>query len=76
MTATMTTILCVWAACLFLGPPIWLTMALAATAFVFLQHIDSIIIVQQEVSAANSFTFVAAPLFTHEPVFKPVRVCN
>jgi tripartite ATP-independent transporter DctM subunit len=59
----MTTILCVWAACLFLGPPIWLTMALAATAFVFLQHIDPIIIVQQEVSAANSFTFVAAPLF-------------
>src|SRR5436853_329734 len=42
MTATMTTILCVWAACLFLGPPIWLTMALAATAFVFLQHIDPI----------------------------------
>ncbi len=63
MTATMTTILCVWAACLFLGPPIWLTMAFAATAFVFLQHIDPIIIVQQEVSAANSFTFVAAPLF-------------
>ncbi len=63
MTATMTTILCVWAACLFLGPPIWLTMALAATAFVFLQHIDPIIIVQQEVSASNSFTFVAAPLF-------------
>jgi len=59
----MTTILCVWAACLFLGPPIWLTMAFAATAFVFLQHIDPIIIVQQEVSAANSFTFVAAPLF-------------
>ena len=63
MTATMTTILCVWAMCLFLGPPIWLTMALAATAFVFLQHIDPIIIVQQEVSASNSFTFVAAPLF-------------
>jgi len=63
VTATMTTILCVWAACLFLGPPIWLTMALAATAFIFLQHIDPIIIVQQEVSAANSFTFVAAPLF-------------
>ena len=63
MTATMTTILCVWAMCLFLGPPIWLTMALAATAFVFLQHIDPIIIVHQEVSASNSFTFVAAPLF-------------
>ena len=63
MTAAMTTILCVWAACLFLGPPIWLTMALAATVFVFRQHIDPIIIVQQEVSAANSFTFVAAPLF-------------
>jgi tripartite ATP-independent transporter DctM subunit len=63
VTATMTTILCVWAACLFLGPPIWLTMALAATAFIFLQHIDPIIIVQQEVSASNSFTFVAAPLF-------------
>jgi tripartite ATP-independent transporter DctM subunit len=59
----MTAILCVWAVCLFLGSPIWLTMALAATAFVFLQQIDSIIIVQQQVSAANSFTFVAAPLF-------------
>ena len=63
MTSAMTAILCVWAVCLFLGSPIWLTMALAATAFVFLQHIDSIIIVQQQVSAANSFTFVAAPLF-------------
>ena len=59
----MTAILAVWTVCLFLGPPIWLTMALAGTAFIFLQHIDPIIIAQQEVSAANSFTFVAAPLF-------------
>jgi tripartite ATP-independent transporter DctM subunit len=63
VTATMTAILCVWTVCLFLGPPIWLTMALAGTAFIFLQHVDPIIIAQQEVSAANSFTFVAAPLF-------------
>ena len=63
MTATMSAILAVWAVCLFLGPPIWLTMALAGTAFIFLQHVDPIIIAQQEVSAANSFTFVAAPLF-------------
>jgi len=63
MTATMTAILAVWTVCLFLGPPIWLTMALAGTAFIFLQHVDPIIIAQQEVSAANSFTFVAAPLF-------------
>jgi tripartite ATP-independent transporter DctM subunit len=63
MTATMSAILAVWVVCLFLGPPIWLTMALAGTAFIFLQHVDPIIIAQQEVSAANSFTFVAAPLF-------------
>jgi tripartite ATP-independent transporter DctM subunit len=63
VTATMGTILAVWTVCLFLGPPIWLTMALAATAFIFLQHVDPIIIAQQQVSAANSFTFVAAPLF-------------
>jgi tripartite ATP-independent transporter DctM subunit len=63
VTTTMTAILCVWVVCLFLGPPIWLTMALAGTAFIFLQHVDPIIIAQQEVSAANSFTFVAAPLF-------------
>src|SRR5258706_15462832 len=59
----MTVILAVWTVCLFLGPPIWLTMALAGTAFIFLQHVDPIIIARQEVSAANSFTFVAAPLF-------------
>jgi len=63
LTTTMSAILAVWTVCLFLGPPIWLTMALAGTAFIFLQHIDPIIIAQQEVSAANSFTFVAAPLF-------------
>jgi len=63
MTATMGMILVVWTVCLFLGPPIWLTMALAGTGFIFLQHVDPIIIAQQEVSAANSFTFVAAPLF-------------
>src|SRR5207248_11671244 len=63
LTTTMTAILAVWTVCLFLGPPIWLTMALAGTAFIFLQHIDPIIIAQQEVSAANSFTSVAAPLF-------------
>jgi tripartite ATP-independent transporter DctM subunit len=59
----MVPILAIWVVCLFMGPPIWLTMALAAAAFVFLQHIDPIIIVQQQVSASNSFTFVAAPLF-------------
>jgi tripartite ATP-independent transporter DctM subunit len=63
MTGTMVPILAIWAVCLFMGPPIWLTMALAAAAFVILQHIDPIIIVQQQVSASNSFTFVAAPLF-------------
>src|SRR4051812_18804288 len=59
----MLLILAVWVVVLFLGPPIWLTMALAGTAFVLTQHVDPTIIVQQEVSAANSFTFVAAPLF-------------
>jgi tripartite ATP-independent transporter DctM subunit len=59
----MLQILAVWVVVLFLGPPIWLTMALAGTVFVLTQHVDAVIIVQQEVSAANSFTFVAAPLF-------------
>ncbi|MFI4953794.1 MAG: TRAP transporter large permease [Burkholderiales bacterium] len=63
MTSSMLAILAVWVVALFLGPPIWLTMALAGTAFVLTQHVDSIIIAQQQVSAANSFTFVAAPLF-------------
>ena len=63
MTAALLAILAVWVVALFLGPPIWLSMALAATAFVLSQHVDSIIIAQQQVSAANSFTFVAAPLF-------------
>jgi len=63
MTTAMTLILAIWAIALFAGAPIWLTMALAGTAFVLTEHIDSIIIVQQQVSAANSFTFVAAPLF-------------
>jgi tripartite ATP-independent transporter DctM subunit len=38
-------------------------MALAGSAFVLTQHVDTIIIAQQQVSAVNSFTFVAAPLF-------------
>ncbi len=63
MTLAMAFILAVWVVVLFLGPPIWLTMALAGSAFVLSQNIDSIIIAQQEVSAANSFPFVAAPLF-------------
>jgi tripartite ATP-independent transporter DctM subunit len=63
VTSTMLVILAVWVVALFLGPPIWLAMALAGSVFVLSQHIDSIIIVQQQVSAANSFTFVAAPLF-------------
>ncbi len=63
MTGAMLAIAAVWAITLFLGPPIWLTMALAGTVFVLSQHIDAVIIAQQEVSAANSFTFVAAPLF-------------
>ena len=63
MTSTMLLILAVWVVVLFLGPPIWLTMALAGSAFVLIQNFDATIIAQQEVSAANSFTFVAAPLF-------------
>jgi len=63
VTGAMELILAVWAVTLFAGAPIWLTMALAGSVFVLTQHIDSIIIVQQQVSAANSFTFVAAPLF-------------
>jgi len=59
----MLVILGVWFVALFLGPPIWLTMAVAGAVFVFLADIPGVIIPQQHVSAVNSFTFVAAPLF-------------
>jgi tripartite ATP-independent transporter DctM subunit len=63
VTTLMLVILAVWFVTLFLGLPIWLTMALAGAAFVFINDINPIIIPQQQVSAVNSFTFVAAPLF-------------
>ena len=54
MTTAMLAILAVWVVALFLGPPIWLAMAMAGAVFVLSQHIDSAIIVQQQVSAAQS----------------------
>jgi tripartite ATP-independent transporter DctM subunit len=63
MTGAMGWILVAWLVVLFLGAPIWLSMVLAGSAFVLLQGFDLKVIGQQQVSAANSFTFVAAPLF-------------
>ena len=63
MSEAMLVILALWFFALFLGPPIWLTMALAGSIFVLHQGFPGVVIAQQEVGAVNSFTFVAAPLF-------------
>ncbi len=63
MTESMLIILAIWFASLFLGPPIWLTIAVAGAVFVLHHGFPGVMIAQQEVGAVNSFTFVAAPLF-------------
>lgn len=63
MTAAMTWILVAWLVVVFIGPPIYLTMALAAAAFIFIADISPIIIAQRIAKAADSFPLLAAPMY-------------
>jgi tripartite ATP-independent transporter DctM subunit len=63
MTAAMTWILLAWLVVVFIGPPIYLTMGLAAAAFVFIVDINPIIIAQRVAKAADSFPLLAAPMY-------------
>ena len=47
MTQTMLAILAVWFAALFLGPPIWLAMALAGWAFLTIAGISDLALAQR-----------------------------
>lgn len=59
----MLVILAVWFVALFLGPSLWLAMALAGTAFILFNGISAIVIPQKIAMAANSFPLLAAPIF-------------
>jgi tripartite ATP-independent transporter DctM subunit len=63
MTTTMLGILAVWFVVLFLGPPIWLAMALAGFAFLTFSGIPDLAVAQRIAKAADSFPLLAAPLF-------------
>jgi tripartite ATP-independent transporter DctM subunit len=63
MTQTMLAILAVWFAVLFLGPPIWLAMALAGWAFLTITGISDLALAQRIAKAVDSFPLLAAPLF-------------
>ena len=63
MTTAMLAILVAWFAALFLGPPIWLAMALAALAFLTYAGIPDLAVAQRIAKAADSFPLLAAPLF-------------
>ncbi|MFM7345100.1 MAG: TRAP transporter large permease [Tagaea sp.] len=63
MIETMTWILAVWFAGLMLGVPLYVSMGVAALAFVTLTGITPQIVPQKIAQAANSFPLLAAPLF-------------
>ncbi|MBK8738034.1 MAG: TRAP transporter large permease [Betaproteobacteria bacterium] len=63
MTTLMLVILAVWFVALFLGPPIWLAMALAAWAFLVLSGISDLAVAQRLAKSVDSFPLLAAPLF-------------
>jgi tripartite ATP-independent transporter DctM subunit len=63
MTTLMLVILAVWFAALFLGPPIWLAMGLAAWAFLSLAGVSDLAVAQRIARAVDSFPLLAAPLF-------------
>jgi tripartite ATP-independent transporter DctM subunit len=60
---TMSWILPVWFAALMLGVPLYVSMGVAALAFVLLSGITPQIVPQKIAQAANSFPLLAAPLF-------------
>jgi hypothetical protein len=59
----MTLILAVWFLALFLGPPIYAALGLAAAAFIALHGFPGLVIPQKVAMAANSFPLLAAPFF-------------
>ncbi len=63
MTEMMLAILAVWLVILLLGVPIFASLGLAATAFVYLGGFPGIVIPQKVAQAANSFPLLAAPFF-------------
>ena len=63
MTALMLAILAVWFAALFLGPPIWLALGLAAIAFLQLAGVSDLAVAQRIAKSVDSFPLLAAPLF-------------
>jgi len=86
MTTAMLVILAVWFVVLFLGPPIWLAMALAAMAFLAYAGIPDLAVAQRIAKAADSFPLLAAPLFilmgnimnsggTTRRIFEFAKVC-
>ena len=63
MTTLMLSILAVWFVAIFLGPPLWLAMALAGWAFLAIAGIPDLALAQRIAKAADSFPLLAAPLF-------------
>ncbi len=63
MTTLMLAILAAWFVAIFLGPPLWLAMALAGWAFLALAGIPDLALAQRIAKTADSFPLLAAPLF-------------
>jgi tripartite ATP-independent transporter DctM subunit len=63
MTTVMLVILALWFVCLFTGAPIYVTMALAAAAFVFAAGINPVVVAQRLAKGADSFPLLAAPMY-------------
>ena len=63
MTSVMLIILAVWFVALFSGAPIYVLMALAGGAFVYVSDINLIVVPQKFTKAADSFPLLAAPMY-------------
>jgi len=63
VTTLMLSILAVWFVAIFLGPPLWLAMALAGWAFLAFAGISDLALAQRIAKTADSFPLLAAPLF-------------
>jgi len=63
MSTLMLIILVLWFVSLFSGAPIYVTMALAAGAFLLIVGINPILVPQKLAKAADSFPLLAAPMY-------------
>lgn len=59
----MTTVLIIWIAMLLLGTPIYISLGIAASLFIFFNDFSLLTVPQRVVNAANSFPLLAAPFF-------------